>query len=65
MEITGATDAKRFCPHRPSKAAAENQLQVFLHACQRSHPSTPTYTPAPPAHVFWEVKPGFPRFHSL
>lgn len=37
-----------YCTQRPSAAAG---------TCGPSRP------PSAPAHIFWEVKPGFPRFH--
>lgn len=54
MEIAATADAKLFCTQQPSVAgrSACNPFDV-----------SPLHTP--PSPVFWEVKPGFPRFHSL
>lgn len=46
-----------------SNSSWESAAGLLAGTCPPFRPPKPD--PAPPALVFWEVKPGFPRFHSL
>lgn len=54
--MMAAADARRFCTRRPPSTAGTRRSP---HPPRR--PAAPLLAPPP---IFWEVKPGFPRFHS-